>query len=46
MAEVNPQHAPDQDGRTMAAVRPVLIEIGQILGSYRGKFAVIGGAIP
>jgi len=24
----------------------VLVEIGQILGSFRGKFAVIGGAVP
>jgi hypothetical protein len=24
----------------------VLIEVGQILGSFRGKFAVIGGAVP
>ena len=25
------------------AVKSVLVEIGQILGSYKGKFAVIGG---
>lgn len=24
----------------------VLIEIGQILGSFKGKFAIIGGAVP
>ena len=24
----------------------MLVELGQILGSYRGKFAVIGGAVP
>ena len=24
----------------------MLVEIGQVLGSYRGKFAVIGGAVP
>ena len=46
MAEVNPQHASDYDDRTTVAVKSVLIEIGQILGSYRGKFAVIGGAVP
>jgi len=34
------------DDRTTAAVRSVLVEIGQILGSYRGKVAVIGGAVP
>jgi hypothetical protein len=27
-------------------VKSVLIEIGQILGSFEGKFAVIGGAVP
>src|SRR5215475_6787041 len=35
----------------MTTVRPprsksVLIEIGQVLGSFRGKFAVVGGAVP
>ena len=28
------------------AVKSVLIEIGQILGSFEGKFAIIGGAVP
>ena len=46
MAEVEPQHASDYDDRTTIAVTSVLVEIGQILGSYRGKFAVIGGAVP
>ena len=46
MAEVEPQYASDYDDRTTAAVKSVLIEIGQILGSYKGKFAVIGGAVP
>ena len=46
MAEVEPQYASDYDDRTTVAVRSVLIEIGQVLGSYRGKFAVIGGAVP
>ncbi len=41
-----PQSASDYDDRTTAAVKKVLIEIGQILGSFRGKFAVIGGAVP
>lgn len=27
-------------------MKSVLIEIGQILGSFKGKFAVIGGAVP
>ncbi|WP_292532505.1 nucleotidyl transferase AbiEii/AbiGii toxin family protein [Methylocystis sp.] len=41
-----PQSAADYDDRTTTAVKSVLIEIGQILGSFRGKFAVIGGAVP
>lgn len=41
-----PQVAGDYDDRTTAAVKKVLLEIGQILGSYQGKFAVIGGAVP
>jgi hypothetical protein len=49
MAEINrkePQSAADYDDRTTHAVKSVLIEIGQILGSFQGKFAVIGGAVP
>lgn len=41
-----PQSANEYTDRTSAAVRSVLVEIGQTLGSYRGKFAVIGGAVP
>jgi hypothetical protein len=41
-----PQSAADYDDRTTAAVKSVLIETGQILGSFKGKFAVIGGAVP
>lgn len=41
-----PQSASDYEDRTTAAVKSVLVEIGQILGSFRGKFAVIGGAVP
>jgi hypothetical protein len=49
MAEMTPgepQSAADYDDRTTLAVKSVLIEIGQILGSFKGKFAVIGGAVP
>jgi hypothetical protein len=50
MADVTPQPEPqsaaDYDDRTTAAVKSVLIEIGQVLGSFTGKFAVIGGAVP
>lgn len=41
-----PQSAADYDDRTTAAVKTLLVEIGQVLGSFRGKFAVIGGAVP
>jgi len=43
---LEPQSAADYDDRTTAAVKSVLIEIGQILGSFKGKFAIIGGAVP
>jgi len=43
---LEPQTAADYDDRTTAAVKSVLLEIGQILGSFQGKFAVIGGAVP
>ena len=46
MAIIEPQSANDYDDRTTAAVKSVLVEIGQILGSFKGKFAVIGGAVP
>ena len=46
MAEVEPQYASDYDDRTTVAFKSVLVEIGQVLGSYQGKFAVIGGAVP
>jgi Nucleotidyl transferase AbiEii toxin, Type IV TA system len=41
-----PQNAADYDDRTTAAVKSVLVEIGQLLGSYKGKFALVGGAVP
>ena len=46
MAVREPQSANDYDDRTTEAVKSVLIEIGQILGSFAGKFAVVGGAVP
>ncbi|WP_078864218.1 nucleotidyl transferase AbiEii/AbiGii toxin family protein [Streptomyces sp. AcH 505] len=42
----DPQSASDYEDRTTKAVKGVLVEIGQILGSFKGKFAVIGGAVP
>lgn len=46
MARIEPRSADEYDGRTTAAVKSVLVEIGQILGSFQGKFALIGGAVP
>lgn len=50
MAQVTPpqepQSAAEYDDRTTAAVKSMLIEIGQILGSFKGKFTIIGGAVP
>lgn len=41
-----PASAADYSDRVTEAVRSALLEIGQILGSFEGKFAVIGGAVP
>jgi hypothetical protein len=41
-----PQSAAAYDDRATTAVKAVLLEIGQILGSFQGKFAIIGGAVP
>jgi hypothetical protein len=41
-----PQSAADYSDRVTEAVRSALLEIGQILGSFEGRFAVIGGAVP
>ena len=46
MAEIDPKFASDYDDRAKVAVKSVLVEIAQVLGSYKGKFAVIGGAVP
>ena len=44
MARIEPRSANDYDDRTTAAVKSVLVEIGQILGSFESKYSVIGGA--
>lgn len=46
MTPGDPQSAADYDDRATSAVKTVLVEIGQVLGSFKGKFAVIGGAVP
>lgn len=46
MVEPEPQSARDYNDQLAGAVRQTLVEIAQILGSFKGKFAVIGGAVP
>lgn len=46
MSPLEPQSAADYDDRSTEAVKSVLLEIGQILGSYKGKFVIVGGLIP
>src|SRR6185312_10399382 len=48
MADIAPekQSAKQYDDRTTLAVKRALVEIGQVLGSYQGQFAVVGGAVP
>lgn len=41
-----PRSAADYDDRTTAAVKSVLVEIGQVLGGFRSKFVVVGGVVP
>ena len=41
-----PQSAANYEDRTTEAVKSVIVEIGQIFGSYKGKFAIIGGSVP
>jgi len=41
-----PQSASEYNGRALIAVKSVLVELGQILGSFKGKFVIIGGAVP
>jgi hypothetical protein len=43
---VQSEHSPAYDSRTNAAIWSVLVEIGQILASYRGRFVIVGGAVP
>jgi len=46
MTPGEPQSANDYDDRSTAGAKSVLIEIGQILGSFMGKFVIAGGAVP
>ena len=42
----DPRSADAYDDRATGAVRSVLLEIGQVLGAFKKKFAVIGGSVP
>lgn len=48
MAETiaRPRIAEDYEDRGVRAMHAVLIELGQILGVYRGAVVVVGGAVP
>ena len=46
MALTAPPPATGYDAATTAAVKSVLIEVGQILGGFKDKFAVVGGSVP
>jgi hypothetical protein len=43
MTPPEPQSAADYDDRTTAAVKAVLIEIGRIPGTFKGKFDTADG---
>jgi hypothetical protein len=46
MRHADPQNANEYDNRTSQAVKSVLVEMGQILGSFNGKFTIVGGSVP
>ena len=41
-----PNFAADYGAREVRAMHAVLVELGQILGTWRGKFVIVGGAVP
>ena len=41
-----PSVARDYDERGVRAVRSVLVELAQVLGAWRLKFVIVGGAVP
>lgn len=42
----DPQTAHDYQEREVKAVSSVLVELGQVLGAWRDKFVIVGGAVP
>ena len=43
---IEPDTAADYGDRESREAYSVLIELGQVLGAFRGKFVVVGGAVP
>lgn len=41
-----PDRAADYQDRDVRAAYSVLIELGQVLGAFRDKFVIVGGAVP
>ena len=41
-----PDTANDYGDREVQAVTSVLLEIGQVLGAYKERFVIVGGAVP
>ena len=41
-----PQHAGDYTGRQVEAARRVLVDVGQVLASFRDAIVVVGGWVP
>jgi hypothetical protein len=41
-----PDTAHDYQDRDVRAVKSVLVELGQVLGAWRDKFVIVGGAVP
>jgi hypothetical protein len=48
VAKIEPEHptAADYDDRSIRAVKSVLVELGQILGSFRDRYVLVGGSVP
>lgn len=42
----DPDTAHDYQDREVKAVSSVLVELGQVLGAWRDKFVIVGGAVP
>jgi hypothetical protein len=44
--KLEPDTASDYGDREVQAVTSVLLEIGQVLGAYKNRFVIVGGAVP